>query len=555
MKPTDGNLLIIIPALSSSRVFQDDLLRKIAGMSLIQRTIDKAMAMAIAVDGKPIVLLTDIPEIRLIGDRNKLKTVYSPEKDFLSVWQLVEVVPALRNEQCSNLIILLLSPYAPLLKLGTLFDALKYFRQHETADILRPVIIETRRKLRSQVGPEWDAPISDHIIEEYEESLAFTFLKSRVMSDLEKPKPIVINWKAGRDAAGIERQQDWWVCEKLLLRKRIVFRVVGNPVVGMGHIYRALALAHEITDHEIIFVCDTNNQTAVNKLTGYDYPLRVFMPDQIIKGVLDLKPDLLINDILDTQINDVVSFQKRGARVVNFEDLGVGSTYSNVTINELYEQSQVAGKNILWGKKYFFVRDEFQGAKSQRFRKRVNGVLITFGGTDQHNMSRRTYRILREICQKESIHLFIVTGPGYAKFSELEREIGPNQNVTLTHATGVISEIMEQVQLAVTANGRTVYELAHMNIPAIVVSQHDREQTHEFANRENGFVPIGLYNDSKLDSSLLSNFHNLITNDSERLFLFNAVKRFRFNNNKKRVLRIILQQLSGGKYTTNELDL
>ena len=39
-------------------------------------------------------------------------------------------------------------------------------------------------------------------------------------------------------------------------KKRIVFRVIGNKRVGMGHVYRSLSLAHELHEHEIFFVID-----------------------------------------------------------------------------------------------------------------------------------------------------------------------------------------------------------------------------------------------------------------------------------------------------------
>ena len=70
--------------------------------------------------------------------------------------------------------------------------------------------------------------------------------------------------------------------------------------------------------------------------------------------------------------------------------------------------------------------------------------------------------------------IFIVTGPGYSGYETFRREVVGDSDVDLTHATGVISRIMEKVQLAITSNGRTVYELAHLSIPAIVIPQHER---------------------------------------------------------------------------------
>ena len=50
----------------------------------------------------------------------------------------------------------------------------------------------------------------------------------------------------GLDIDGVA---DWWVAEKALNRRRIVFRVDGSREIGMGHVYRALTLAGHLLDH------------------------------------------------------------------------------------------------------------------------------------------------------------------------------------------------------------------------------------------------------------------------------------------------------------------
>ena len=57
-------------------------------------------------------------------------------------------------------------------------------------------------------------------------------------------------------------------------KKKNTFRVIGNKTIGMGHIYRALTLAHEITDHEVLFVCDEESEIVV-ALTGMEYRYEV----------------------------------------------------------------------------------------------------------------------------------------------------------------------------------------------------------------------------------------------------------------------------------------
>ena len=64
------------------------------------------------------------------------------------------------------------------------------------------------------------------------------------------------------------------------------------------------------------------------------------------------------------------------------------------------------------------------------------------------------------------------------------------KNISLTHSTNVISKYMLKSDIAICSNGRTVHELAHLNIPSIVISQHNRELTHNFSNPKNGVFQL-----------------------------------------------------------------
>jgi spore coat polysaccharide biosynthesis predicted glycosyltransferase SpsG len=357
-----------------------------------------------------------------------------------------------------------------------------------------------------------------------------------------KVHPFVLN---DNEAIEINSYQDWWVCEKLLKRKRIIFNVIGSDKIGMGHIYRSLTLAHEITDHEIIFVCDEQSRIAVDKIAGYDYMIKAFNPHVMEEQILSLKPDLVINDTLDTTKKYIMRLKENNIKVVNFEDLGPGARYTDVTINEVFDEPKFNSKNTKWGNKYFFLRDEFNDAKSHKLAKKVENLLITFGGTDQNNYTQKTLTTIVNFCKKENIKIYIVNGDGYLYKEQLSRylkELG-YKNLEFTFATGVISKIMEKTQIAVTSNGRTTYELAHMNIPSIVISHHERENTHRFAVEERGFINLGCYKKGATENLLLRALKKLVYDNNYRKRLFDNIKIYNFSKNKKKVVKLVLNLL------------
>ena len=540
-------IAFFIPALRTQARFHDDLLRKLDGVPLIQRAISKAQILGGT--SQSIHVLTDSEEVALIARRSDVGVFWQPGlelKDFQEHRGLHEY---LATAECAAQICVMLSPYAPLLDPVVFHKALLAFAENK-ADMLKPVQKIARRVMVDSTEFIWRGFASTSAGHHHVESSAFTLLRPGLLGQPEVVPAVIEPFEASDSVFEIETLQDWWVCEKLLQRKRIVFRVIGNKRVGLGHVYRTLSLAHELHDHEILFVTDTDNQVAVETIVRRDYWLGVYPRDQVIDELIRLQPDLVINDVLNTRKKDIKAIQRSGAKVASFEDLGPGGRCTDLTVNELYDQPQFDDGNVLWGRKYFFLRDEFALARPHRFPKRVSSIMLAFGGTDQHDLTQNILHAIRSVCDEYGVFIHIVTGPGYHGYNRLMRQIRDDAMVALTHDSQVISGLMEQVQIAITSNGRTVYEFAHMNIPAIVIAQHERELTHSFASTDNGFVPLGLYRSGTTEKKVRQVLRRLLTDVDSRKVLHQQLRRHRFSENKTRVVRLLSGLL--GRETSNE---
>ncbi|EIC22309.1 spore coat polysaccharide biosynthesis protein, predicted glycosyltransferase [Thiorhodovibrio frisius] len=540
-----SDLAILIPAIKKNVAFADDLVKKLAGVSLIQRAIDKAVT---AFSLESLWVLTDSEEIRLIADRNGAACLYEPTLHFDTFNQtsrllLLDQIPATKRD------FLILSPYVPLIGIEQLQQAYCYYVTIH-AEMLVPVLRATQ-----QLYSPWPRTMAQTLHSNVEhtlvcESRAFVIAARNLLDQPNKRQALPTAYPMEGRLLEIRGYEDWWLCEKLLNRRRIVFRVIGNKAVGMGHIFRALTLAHEITDHEIRFVCDTDSSIAANKLAGYDYWLGVYAPEKIEQAIIDLQPDLVINDILNTQASAIRRLQAHKILVLNFEDLGSGAAIADLTINDLYDKPQCLGANILWGHKYFFVRDEFNDAQPQKFAEQVSRLLIAFGGTDPNHFTQIILNRVAPYCIQQGIAIDIVTGEGYDALDALQAQIAsyPQAEIVCTHGTGVITQIMERCQLAIVSNGRTVYELAHMNIPALVIPHHQREKTHGFACPANGFIPIDLDGGEGDAKRLCQALARLVEDCEYRRTLFECVLPHQFCTNKHQVIKIILTLLEFNKH-------
>jgi len=518
-----NNALLVIPAIKKNAVIPDQLIKKLNGITLIQRAINIAKKLT-----NNILIVTDSQEISLIAKRNNIE-FYFDNKLAIDSSTIIEIVKEIVKDKKQKYI-LLYRANAPLVNSTILKEAYQEFLL-DTKYILSSV-----KTLGKQIFEYKNDNLVNIENNYFIELKAFYIFEKK--SENIKYKSFVIDEEHSIE---IENYQDWWICEKILQRKKIIFNVIGSIKIGMGHIYHSLSLAHEITDHEIIFVCDEQYEIAVERIAMMDY--KVIATSNVQKTIIDLNPDMVINDILNTNLEYIKSLKQNNIKVVNFEDLGSGVQKADLVINELYDVPQLKGNNFLWGYEYLALRDEFEDAKPHIFEDNVISVLITFGGTDQNNLTLVTLKSIIKLAQEQNIKIYIVCGGGYNFKEELELYLNHHnyKNIELTYSVGVISQIMEQTQIAFSSNGRTVYELADMNIPAVIISHHEREDGHTFASLEKGFITLGVYDKDKTSSLINNKFEKLVLDNDYRKLLFLNISKYSFRENKKKVVKKILE--------------
>ena len=274
MKKNNSQLLIVIPAIKKNAVIPDQLIKKLNNITLIQRAINIAKEL---VSDENIFIITDSEEIELICKRSNVKS-YKDSSLRLDSDNIIQVV---KNKIKTNKNILLFRANTPLIKVETLKKSYDYFLKNSDK------ILVSVKKVNKKVY-EFQKKITFKKGTFFEELKAF-YIFNNNSNEFE---PYIIE---NEEAIEIETYQDWWVCEKLLQRKKIIFNVIGSIEIGMGHIFRSLSLAHEITNHEIIFVCNEKDELVVESIAAKDY--KVISTNNILETIIKLKPDLVINDI------------------------------------------------------------------------------------------------------------------------------------------------------------------------------------------------------------------------------------------------------------------
>jgi spore coat polysaccharide biosynthesis predicted glycosyltransferase SpsG len=303
--------------------------------------------------------------------------------------------------------------------------------------------------------------------------------------------PVGIVELHGAEGLDIDSPDDWMVAESFLGRRRIVIRADAGPSLGMGHAYRAIALANELLGHTVTIVTRDGPGTELGPsfFSRKGFPARCIRDDAEFLELLDsLGADITFLDVLDTSREFVSAVRERTGFVVSLEDLGEGGLEADLLVNDLYS-SQAHADNRWYGVAVSLLSPQFETvAPREDVSDSVERVVISFGGTDPNDLTRLALEALK--LARFAGRVTVVLGPGRWQ-DELDLS-GTGLTAEVVRDVAHMALLMRDADIAITSGGRTVTELMTLGIPTIVLCQNQRELWHTHASPQLGVLNLGL---------------------------------------------------------------
>lgn len=538
--------LAVIPARAGSKGIPRKNVRLMHGKPLIAYCLQNAR---LCNEISDVVVTTDDAEVMAIAKIYGVNVIArKPElaEDHVTLDPVIcdAVVQMEQIKGYAYDIVVTLQATSPLLKSQTLCQAIRDFREDNKDTYIS---VTNQAHLSWGKGEEGFYPhYSERLNRQqlppnYVETGAFHITMRKFVTECNRIGNKVSVYEVDSvEAIDIDTVQDWVVCEQEFQKKKIVFRADGYKALGMGHIYHCLTLAYHMTGHEIMFVTNKNFHEGYEKLKDSFLPVHTIEKDADFYEFLEnSRPDIVVNDCLNTTKEYVLKIKSLVKKVVTIEDLGEGALYADAVINALYPIGSPYPNHYV-GAKYACLRDEFLIQAPKPFSEQVNNLLVMFGGTDPLDLTRRIYR-MAEKCRLENprMEIHFVIGNGYCLHNK-EIRSREKENIYVHSDIANVAEYMAQADLAFTSQGRTVFELATMGVPAIVLAQNEREQMHTFAQMEHGFLNLGL-GSSVSEDTILSTFHWLVHTPQIRKEMRELMLKERLGEGTKRVIDVILK--------------
>ncbi|MFZ3171709.1 MAG: UDP-2,4-diacetamido-2,4,6-trideoxy-beta-L-altropyranose hydrolase [Carboxydocellales bacterium] len=270
---------------------------------------------------------------------------------------------------------------------------------------------------------------------------------------------------------------------------QILIRADGGQGIGIGHVMRCMSLASELAKLgvQIIFIGKLD-LTVAQYIEEHGFETIVIPKDFnlnkdlefLIREIAAHKTVCVITDCYDLSADYLVAVRKQVKMIVSVDDLNSFPFPTQLVINgncyapEMFYQSSTGDTIFLLGLSYLLLRNEFRNCPQRLINQEVKNILVTVGGSDVLNLVPEVLSALA--AWKKGLEINIVIGPGFNNhkqiFQATEELVG---KVNFLEKVTNMCELMLNCDLAISAGGSTLYELAATGTPAVAILQADNQ--------------------------------------------------------------------------------
>ncbi len=349
---------------------------------------------------------------------------------------------------------------------------------------------------------------------------------------------------------------DFWVAEKLVRLPRIVFRADGGAEIGMGHVYRSLAIADElcsISSADVQFLMSADHPEGVKRVSSAGYMVRVLSDggvDAIVEAIQEYSPNIVVNDRPFLEKDYLEALARLGASTVNLvdtlEDIEKPAEITSMIIATM-RIDQLELEDYYAGPEFAILRESFAG-RAKPVRADARQVVISFGGSDPQGLTLKVLRSLDALTRTRlELGVKAVLGPAFSYGQEL-RELLPKlhyQPILLENVEHM-AEILSEADLIFCAGGMTVYEIAALRVPGIVMCQNAREvRRMEHFSRSGSVEHLGLGTEVE-EKRITQVAEALLANETRRRRMSEAGRKLVDARGAKRVAEVVKNAVPRG---------
>ncbi len=272
----------------------------------------------------------------------------------------------------------------------------------------------------------------------------------------------------------------------------VLIMTEGGKTKGFGHIARCIALYQAFEEKgispEMFINCD---ETANDLLRGTKYKNVNWLADDTEVLNIASNKDIVIIDSYTADEDFYEKISKLTRTPVYLDDNKRINYPRGLVVNggicaEEIDYPQKEGIAYLLGPKYIPIRRTFWQVQDKAIKTEIKNVMITFGGDDSANLTPGILHVLNE--NYPELIKNVVIGKGFKNIDQIERAKTENTVLIYFPDAEDIKKTMFESDLALSAAGQTLYELARIGVPTIAVAVADNQLNNVNGWGKTGFI-------------------------------------------------------------------
>lgn len=277
---------------------------------------------------------------------------------------------------------------------------------------------------------------------------------------------------------------------------KVAIRADASVEIGTGHIMRCLTLATalQFQGSEVFFICKTLLENLEHKIRNQGFQVVRLGGCVAWNHSVDAQATISVIQQYSSEIDWLIVDHYQIGRsweqlirpyikkILVLDDLADRDHDCDLLLDQnLADDRHAQYQSLLpshclqlLGIDYLLLRSEFWQTRSQR-QNRCNvaqTLLITMGGSDPSNMTSLVIKALKSINQSLEVRVVIGIGCPYWEDIQLQINAAPQHTITCLHDISNMASQMDWADVAISAGGFTVYELACIGVPSMIIATH-----------------------------------------------------------------------------------
>ncbi len=341
---------------------------------------------------------------------------------------------------------------------------------------------------------------------------------------------------------------------------KLLFRVQAGPETGLGHLRRSISLADALKRRGVegnFLLHPDPRGVEVAERSGYSASLLegpAAFGEEDCRNTLEearrVGADALLFDYHDIPAEYIGSLRAAGRTLIVRDDLALRPLPVEVVVNGNADAERLGypawggGARFLLGPRYAVLPKEYGDPAPRQTQPRVGRVLVALGGADPR---RRLPALLERLDRlPESFEITAVLGPFFDDAEEVRETAGRlRKKVHLVSAPDSMAALIAGADLAVSAAGQTLYELACFGCPTVAFRVAENQQGQLAALAEAGCIlNAGRAEDQELLGRVEELLSGLLRDRDRREEISRAGQSLVDGRGADRVAQVIARQLS-----------